>query len=348
MQTPPPDVRPSSPRFADLPWVRPFVVAVVLALLWRLRESMLLFFGAVLVAATLKALATPLAERTRLSLNAALWVVIVVFAALLAGVVALLGDPLTAQLQALREQLPKAWQMLRDWLRHVPMGAQVLGALQGLGNVKQANLPWTSIASIASGLVEAASGIVLVVLTGLYLAFDTGLYRNGLVRLFPMRYRDPVADALDKSGRALTRWLLGQGIAMVAVGVSVAIALELLGMQLALAVGLIAGVLEFVPFFGPIASGLLAVLAAFSQGPVMALQVAVLFLVIQQIEGNVLIPLIQRWAVRLPPALGLASVVVFGALFGPLGVVFGTPLMVAVVALVKRLYIERTLEGKAP
>jgi predicted PurR-regulated permease PerM len=104
--------------------------------------------------------------------------------------------------------------------------------------------------------------------------------------------------------------------------------------------------LEFIPFFGPIASGVLAVLVGFSQGPQQALYVALLFLAIQQVEGNVLVPLVQRWAVKLPPVMSLVAVVAFGTLFGMMGIVVATPLIVVLLVLVRRLYVEETLEGQ--
>jgi predicted PurR-regulated permease PerM len=129
--------------------------------------------------------------------------------------------------------------------------------------------------------------------------------------------------------------------------VTVAAGLSLLGMPLALGLGLIAGLLEFVPFIGPIVAGLLAVLVAFAQGPMQAVWVAVLFIALQQIEGGVLVPLIQRWTVSMPPLLGLGAVIVFSALFGPLGVLFGTPLMVVLLVWVRKLYVEDVLEARA-
>ncbi len=121
----------------------------------------------------------------------------------------------------------------------------------------------------------------------------------------------------------------------------------LLGVPLALALGLVAAVLEFVPFFGPIASGSLAVLVAFAQGPQLALYVAMLFLVIQQLESNVMVPMVQRWAVSLPPVLSVAGVIVFGSLFGIAGVIFGTPLMVVTMVLVRRLWVMPIEEDSA-
>ena len=112
----------------------------------------------------------------------------------------------------------------------------------------------------------------------------------------------------------------------------------------ALAVGLIAGLLAFIPFFGAIAGGLLAVLLAFMDGPSAALHVVLLCVAIQQVEGHVLMPLVQKWAVELPPVLGIAAAVVFGALFGIIGVLFATPMMVVFVTLVRKLYVEEFLE----
>lgn len=323
------------------------VVAVVLllALLWELREPAMLVFGAVLFAASLRALADPLAARSGLSPRKAVVLVLLATLLLLAAGLWLIGAPLSEQFGDLRRQLPQAWQAVRGWLERSPVGPWLLS----LGDDLRAGaLPWSNIASLASRTLQAIAGLVLILLMGLYLALDVALYRNGLVRLFPPARREAVGAALDAAGQALSRWLLGQLVAMAAVGITVAVALLLLGMPMALALGLIAGLLEFVPFFGPIASGALAVLVGFGQGPQQALYVGLVFLAIQQLEGNLLVPLVQRWAVDLPPALAVASVLVFGSLFGAGGVVFGTPLMVVAMVLVQRLYVEGTLERPLP
>jgi len=324
------------------PW-RLFAAVLLLVLLWHLRGPLMLFFGAVLVAATLRALAEPLERHAGLSRRAATGSVLLALMLLVALGVWAIGDPLSQQLQALRTELPRAWQALQRWLERVPLGERVL---ELLGDLRDGGLPWAGIAGAAGRVLHGVGAAVLMVLMGVYLAFDVALYRNGFARLVPASHRDAALQAMDASGEALTRWLRGQGVTMVAIGVVVWIGLTLLGMPMALALGLIAGLLEFVPFVGPIASGLLAVLVAFVQGPQQALYVAALFVVLQQVENHLLVPLVQRWAVHLPPALAVGSVLVFGSLFGVGGVVFGTPLMVVAMVLVKRLYVERTLEGR--
>jgi predicted PurR-regulated permease PerM len=335
MQGEAPDDRVSAP------W-RVLAAVVMLGLLWQLQQPLLLLFGAVLVALALRALARPLSRHGVLKMRHAVLLATLVLTLAIAAALWLLGGPLSTQFEELRNQLPQSWRAAERWLRERPFGPRILDSLQD-GD----SMPWDGIAGMAMRTANAASGLLLIVLIGIYLALDAGLYRDGMVRLVPPRRRGLARDALDATGDALTRWLLGQAVMMVVVGVVVTVGLSLLGVPLALALGVIAGVLEFVPFFGPIVSGLLAVLVAFSLGPQQALYVALLFVVVQQLEGNVLMPLVQRWAVHLPPALAVAGVVVFGSLFGIPGIVFGTPLSVVTMVLVKRLYVEHLLE-RAP
>jgi predicted PurR-regulated permease PerM len=335
MQGEAPDDRVSAP------W-RVLAAVVMLGLLWQLQQPLLLLFGAVLAALALRALARPLSRHGALKMRHAVLLATLVLTLAIAAALWLLGGPLSTQFEELRSQLPQSWRAAERWLRERPFGPRILDSLQD-GD----SMPWDGIAGMAMRTANAASGLLLIVLIGIYLALDAGLYRDGMVRLVPPRRRGLARDALDATGDALTRWLLGQAVMMVVVGVVVTVGLSLLGVPLALALGVIAGVLEFVPFFGPIVSGLLAVLVAFSLGPQQALYVALLFVVVQQLEGNVLMPLVQRWAVHLPPALTVAGVVVFGSLFGIPGIVFGTPLTVVTMVLVKRLYVEHLLE-RAP
>jgi predicted PurR-regulated permease PerM len=146
--------------------------------------------------------------------------------------------------------------------------------------------------------------------------------------------------ALDTAGQALRLWMLGQLATMIMVGVAIGVGLWAIGLPSALALGLIAAILEFIPFFGPIMSALPALLLAFSNNVSTVLWVLALIVVVQQAENNLIVPLIQRRTVELPPALGITSVVAFGLLFGWLGLFFGTPLTVVILVLVKYLYVR--------
>jgi predicted PurR-regulated permease PerM len=327
-------------------YIRPTVlllsVGVLVLLAFRLSDLLLMLFGAVIVAVALRALAHPLGRYLWLSPRLAVGVAIAL--AMLAVVMLswLVGDRLLAQVDDLSRKLPTALTVFTQWARQHAIGAALWKVWVG---ANADDVPWSSLAVAATQTLGAVGGMGLMLVVGAYLAADPALYREGLVRLVPPAYRTQVDDAMLASGHALLRWLMGQGISMLFVGTSTAIGLALLGTPLALTLGLVAGALAFIPFFGPIASGLLAVSLAFMQGPEQALYVAGLCVLIQQIEGNVLMPLVQRWAVELPPVLGITAAVIFGLLFGLPGVVLASPLMVVAMVLVRKLYVEGVLEA---
>ncbi|HSC62724.1 MAG TPA: AI-2E family transporter [Caldimonas sp.] len=318
--------------------VQLLIGASLLLVLWRLRNVALLSFAAVIAAALLRGLAEPLTRRTGLPSRLAIVVVIIALTAVLMAALWLTGQPMLQQLQELRNTVPRAWATVLGWLQAQSFGPQLLNWLDSAGDLK---VPWDRVAGFASAATTALADLFLVLLLGIYLAFDPLLYRDGFLRLVPPARRAEIGAALTASGDALQRWMLGQGLTMVIVGTTVGVGLALLGMPLAAAMGFIAGLLEFVPFFGAIAWALLGTLLAFAQGPTQALHVAIFFFVVQQLEGNLVIPLVQRWAVHLPPVLSLLAVVVFGTLFGVEGVILGTPLMVVAVVLIRKLYVDR-------
>ena len=336
------------PTSAPLRWgyVRPLALflflGVLVLLAFRLSDLLLMLFGAVIVAVALRALALPLERHLRLSPRLAVGAAITVAVVAIGLVSWLVGDRLLAQVDDLSRKLPAALSVITNWARERAIGAALWKVWRG---TNADDVPWSSLALAATQTVSAVGGVGLMLVVGAYLAGDPALYREGLVRLVPPAFRSQVDSALLASGHALSRWLLGQGISMLFVGSATTLGLALLGMPLALTLGLLAGALAFIPFFGPIASGVLAVLLAFMQGPEKALYVAGLCVLIQQIEGNLLMPLVQRWAVELPPVLGITAAVIFGLLFGLPGVILASPLMVVAMVLVRKLYVEGVLEA---
>jgi predicted PurR-regulated permease PerM len=318
-------------------------LGLLLLLAWRLSDVLLLLFGAVILAVALGAVAAPLQHRLHLSQRVAVGVTVTLTFIVVTAGSWLVGDQLVEQANDLRERLPAALDQLGAWASNFRIGVALQEVWKGANTE---DVPWASVANAATSTLGAIGSMGLLLVVGVYLAADPTLYRLGLVRLVPLAYRDRIDGALLASGGALRRWLLGQGVSMLFVGSATAIGLALLGVPLALTVGLIAGVLAFVPFFGPIASGLLAVLLAFTQAPTQALYVLGLCVAIQQVEGNLLMPWVQRWAVELPPVLGITAAVIFGLLFGLPGVILATPLMVVAMVLVQTLYVEGMLEAE--
>lgn len=318
-------------------------LGALLALAWALRDVALLVFGGLLFAVVLGSLAQ-LVSRIGLGWRASVAISVTLVAAVMAGLGFWLGNELAAQAEQLHETLPRAAEALRSWLASRPLGAQIV---KQWDEWVSGGLPLGPVASGAALALGALGNFILMLLLAVFFIAEPGLYKRGTLRLLPLRHREAASDAIDASGQALRGWLKGQGLSMLFVGVATSVGLWLLGVPLALILGVVAGVLDFVPFFGPIASGALAVLLAFVEGPQIALYVALLALAIQQLEGNVVMPLVQRWAVKLPPALGVVAVVIAATLFGVPGILLATPLMVVAMVLVRKLYVERGLEAGA-
>ena len=317
-------------------------IAALVLLTWQLSGVLLLLFGAIILATVLRAIAAPSERYLRLSPRLAVATAIFLASAIIVTGMWFIGDRLVEQFYILQQRVPEALAALIGWLKNHAIGLQILEVWDG---AKEGDVPWVRVANVATLTVGAIGALGLVLVLAVYLAVDPAQYRQGLVRLIPPAYRDQIDAALEASWQALSKWLMGQGISMLFVGTATGVGLAALGMPLALSLGGIAGVLAFIPFFGPIASGVLAVIIAFMQGPTQALYVAGLCIMIQQIEGNFVMPFVQHWAVELPPVLGIIAAVIFGLLFGIVGVVFATPLMVVAMVLVQKLYIEGVLES---
>jgi len=324
---------------------RVLIVAAVGALallLWFVVDILLLVFGAVLVAVLLRALAEPIARRTPLSDGWAL--AAATFALLVAVGLAgwLFGAEVRAQVAELAERLPEAWRTFQERLGASEFGQRLVSraedAAPGAGSVV------SGFASVLASFVGGLADFLLIVVGGLYLAAQPGLYRRGVLLLFPADGpRESIAGALDASGAALRLWLLGQLVAMAFLFVLTGLGLWAIGLPAALALALLAGLAQFVPLIGPILAAIPALLIALSEGWQIALWTLLLYAAIQQVESNVITPLVQRQAVSLPPAVTLFAVVAFGLLFGPLGVLFATPLAVVVMVAVKTLWVRETL-----
>jgi predicted PurR-regulated permease PerM len=334
-----PDVPPPGPGYAAR--VAIAVALVVLAyLVMQLLPVFLLVFGSIVVAAALRAASVPLRRWVGHSDRVALAVVVLLTVVVIGALIAFTGDRLAAELATLRGAVVKAAQTLRERLAQHPDGLALWEwAMQALGSVE-----WWRVAGLASGAVGAIGTTLLMLVLGVYLAANPSSYRHGLLRLLPLRHRPRVETALQAAGTGLSKWLHGQVIAMFAVGLLTAVGLAAIGMPLASLLGVIAGLLEFVPFFGTAVSASLIVLLAFAEGPQQAGQAALVCLSIQCLESYVLQPLIQRRVVALPPALGMIGVVAASLLFGPIGAVFATPLVVALRILVLRLYVHDLIE----
>lgn len=322
---------------------RLFAVAIVVTAavaLWYLRDLVLLVFAAILFAIALRGLAAAVTQATGLN-NGLSFVIAAIAVAVSIGLFfAALGAQLQAQLVQLRDQLPDLLSPLQAWLGVNSMGDWLAERAEAM--INETTL-MSRIAGLSGWAATVLANLVLVVVAGCYIGYRPGLYRGGFLLLFPPDLRGRAGDTLAALGAALRRWLMGQVASMLAVGTLTFLGLWALGIESALALGFIAGILEFIPFLGPVLAAAPALALALAVDPVMALWVLALYVVIQQIEGNLLNPLIQQRAVSLPPAVTMFALLAFGILFGPLGVFLATPLAVVCLVTVKQLWVHDAL-----
>ncbi|WP_374471635.1 AI-2E family transporter [Phenylobacterium sp.] len=321
-----------------------FAVAAMLFLVWQVADVLLLAFGAVIIAVLIRSLADPIREHTPMNDSLALLAAGLLILAILGGAGWVFGSMLSSQLTALAGVLPHSMAELREQVTHWPFGGQIAAQLDNVGALPSGLQGLAGrIGGYAMNFVSGVTNLVLVLFAGAFLSTSPGRARDGLVMLLPPSAREPVRDGLNTCGRALRLWLLGTLADMVVTGALTFLGASLIGLPSPAALGLLAGLATFVPVIGPIASTIPGLLVAVQLGPDMLLWTLLMYVIVQQIEGNLIYPFIQRRAVDLPPYLSLLAVMGFGVLFGWLGVIFATPLLVVIYTLTKVLYLRNTL-----
>ncbi len=250
---------------------------------------------------------------------------------------------IAGQINQLSQQLPAAIEKLVGIVDASGIGKTLSQHLK-VGHVQTS--PVTMISSFfgaAINVVEVVGSILVIASLGIYFSAEAGLYANGLVRLVPLPRRRRAGEILHETASALWYWMLGRLFSMAALGLLAALGLWLLGIPLPVALGLLVGVMAFVPYLGAIVSALPAVLLAAATRLDLALYVIILFLGIHLTEGYLLVPLVQRRVVHLPPALTLSAQIVLGVLAGFLGLLLATPLVAATLVIVRMAYVEDLL-----
>jgi predicted PurR-regulated permease PerM len=316
--------------------------AIVLLLAWQTFALVLLVFAGILLAILLSGLAGWLCGHTPISRSWSLAVTVIALLAITGFGIWAMTPSLASQADQLSDQLPRAWKHVIASLQESQWGRVLI---RRIGNPAQGveQTVASVVAGLASTVLDVVAGAVMVFFVGLYLAASPELYRRGLIRLFPPGQRRRVAEVLDVTGNQLWRWLMGRIILMVSNGLLTTLGLALLGIPLAFVLGVIAGLLNFVPNIGPIIGAIPAVLIGLMQDPATGLYVALLYLVLQMVDGYVLTPLVDQRAVSTPPALIITFQVFMGLVVGALGLLVATPLAAVLLVLVKMLYIEDTL-----
>ena len=316
-------------------------VAAVPFLIWYLFGVVLIAIGAIILAMLLRLGAQPFMRWLSLPEPLALLISGVLVLGVFVGTGYLFGTRITGEFQDVTQRVTSAVADIHRRLEGSSYGKFLLEHFSGSD---------VSVTGVLSGLLKISSrvleAVVIMVISAVYLSAQPRHYRDGLIWLFPTRAHAHASKIVDGIGEALRLWLLGQLIEMVVIGALSMMAVWMIGVPSPVALGLIAGIGEFIPYVGPLLAAIPALLVALTKSPEATLWTAVAYLIIHQIEGNVVAPLIQRRMVSIPPAVMLLGIVAITYLFGAVAIIFAAPIVVIIFAGVNLLYVRDTLGEK--
>lgn len=344
----PPPIRTRGVTFSAALVLAALLALVVAAavLFWQLAHILLVLFAGVLAAVLLDAMVRFVQSLVPLPRVVALALVVAAFLGAAAAFGAAGGPQVADQAAELRQRLPEAASQLESAVRDTRWGRALLRGAPSAQELLRSGAQLVGwLPGVFSTLVGALTGIAFVSLIGLYTAFNPALYISGALQLVPPAWRPRAEEVLEALGHALRWWLLGRLGAMSVVAVLTAIGLWLIDLPLALALAAIAGLFSFVPFLGPIAAAIPALMVALVESFTQAVLVVIVYSAVQFVEGNFITPIIQRRAVSLPPAVLVSSQLSLGILFGLVGVLLATPLTVVIMVLVQTLYVQQVLHS---
>ena len=318
------------------------VVALILYFFSLVADVLLLIFAGILLATLLHGLARLVVVYARLPAPLALAAVVMAVLVAVAATGYLLAPRVSDQLSQLVTRVPADFHKILSPVEQTPWGK----ALQQLlpprdGGSRQGVVG--GIFGAASSTFDIIAAAVIAAFLGLYLAAEPATYLAGGLRLLRPARRQRLRVTAEEIAVTLRWWLLGRFLSMALIAAMTSIGLSLLGVQLAVMLGILAGILTFIPYIGTVASAVPAILIALTQSDQTALYVLLLYVGVHIVEGYILVPLMQKKMVHVPPALTLAAQALLGALFGVLGLALATPLAAAALTAIRLLYVEDVL-----
>lgn len=314
------------------------LIGAIATAIWRAGDLLILAFGSILGAVAIRAIAE-LYERVAPK-RATMPLAVTTVLGFISFLIWLFGVQFAPQINALVRQLPDLLQQLAAWMSHSPVGAKIVEAVK-------AAFAGSRVAQDIGGLISGGGELVLnclILLVGaLFFAADPAIYERGALLLVPPSVRPAFADALSDVGATLKLWLRAELIGMTSMGLLVGGGLWIAGVPSAAALGLMAGLSEFIPYVGPTAAMLPALGIAATAGTGPLIGTLVTYAIVRLIQTNFITPYVQSRVIDIPPAITVFAIIGIGFVFGLFGLFFSAGLLVVIFTLVKSLYLRDVL-----
>jgi predicted PurR-regulated permease PerM len=332
-------------------WIGLVVFFISLYVLWQIKQLLLLLFTAIVLATSLNILVKTFQQRGLKRFSAVLLsMLFLIFVTV--GCVWIVVPPFIDQFQDLGKLIPQGIEKLNVWIDLLSerLDPRIINLLPDTEELNRQIQPFFN-QFLGGGLtvfynsLGVLLGILLLFTITLMLLADPDAYRRGFKRLFPAFYRRRVEEILDLCGEGLEGWLVAILFNMVVIAILSFTGLLLLGIPLALSQAMLAGVMTFIPNLGPTLSVISPMAIALIEAPWKALAVLVLYIIIQQIESNVLTPIVMAQQVALLPAITLLSQIFFATFFGFLGLFLSLPLTVVAQIWFKEVIVKDILDN---
>lgn len=311
-----------------------FTICFLLSLyiIWVVRELLYSMFIAFILMSALRPLVLYLEER-KMPHKVSVSVVYLTFLLFFIFLISLILPPIIIETLQLVRTLPYVVQnlnisnpgifQLEDITRYIPTATN-------------------EIIHVASGIFSNAFFVITTLFFGFYFLLEKDLIQNTLSRFFNSHRIGVVTEVLEKAEKKMSSWFWGELVLMTVVGFMTYLGLLLIGMEYAVPLAVLAGILEVVPNIGPILSAVPAFLIGISRSLTLGLSTIALGLIVQQLENNLIVPAIMRRAVGINPIITLMALIVGGKLGGVLGVLLAIPLYL----FIETLYVELIRENK--
>ena len=305
-----------------------------------LREVILVLFVAIIIASAIGPIASRF-QAQRIPRIVAVVVIYLFFVSLLIIFLSLIIPALSVQLNQLLRNLPALFAGASDTLHgaSAPLVNQIQKIVDSLGKLTElsANSYLNLLFDVFGGAVSFVSIIVISFYLSIMPEGVTSFFRS----LLPGRYEEYVISLWKRAEKRVGRWVQGQLVLAFSMGLIVYIGLSIMGVKYALLLGLTALIFEVVPFAGPVIAGALAILFAFSQSTSLGIWVAIFYMIVQQLEGHILVPLIIGKSLGLNPVTVVIALLVGAKIAGILGVLLAVPVAVVIVEIIEDLAKQR-------